>query len=1856
MISQEWHVKPPEIEKSSTFADRLGVSPILAQLLIDRSIETTEEARSYLYPTLADLSDPFSMQDMETAVDRIRMAKEKGDQIWVYSFGDVDGTTATALLISIFRQIDVPAEYYIADVFTEGYGLNKEVMTTLRKNGCNLLIALDCEIASVNEVKLANELGLDVIIIHSDHVHCNLLPSAHAVITPQIDGSNEPSHALSCVAIAFKLAHALMRSIGQTLHLVDLLDLVALGIVAHGAKLTGENRTLAKLGLEEIKNRRRPGVRALCDVAFLEVSTPIVAHTLGIALGSQINSVGCRKTASKVVQLLSAKSYETALPIAQELNSDHTERRKKAQQVEEEAIGLIENRTELNKIKGLVIAQKGWYGGVVDVVASRLLERYHRPVFLLSIEDDEAYGFGRSTERVNLAASLNSVTHLFLTHRGHNTAAGLTIKTANIETFERHFNQYAAECLTEENLLPRQYLDDVQASHVTSDAIEEVNLLEPFGEGNPPPHLAIQGPSLGIQGMFEAAGWQIGWATDYLLAIKSQNTCEDSVDLVGTPEISNWYGARRSQLVIEDLHYTPRFVRNDVRRTVGHHALSTAEDKEGKQKKWQVKTRRVENRNCTMVAEKLEISALTAQLLFNRGIETAEDARTYLYPTSTDLHDPFLMHDMKKAVERIHSAKEKGERIWVYGDYDTDGTTAAALLLGIFRDLHVPAQFYIPNRFDEGYGLNKEAVIALKNEGCDLIITVDCGITSIHEVELANEVGMDVIITDHHQVHPNALPPAHAVVTPKVLDSNYPFDGLAGVGLAFKLAHGLMGGGELTQPLVNQLDLVVLGTVVDMVTLTGENRTLTKLGLTEINRRKRPGIRALCDVAGFSRDKPIVGHTLGFVLGPRINAAGRMTGARKVVELLTAESDDAALPIAEQLDADNTERREVEGRIHDTAIDIVENEGSLDEVKGLVVAQSGWHQGVVGIVASRLMQRYHRPVFVLAIEGDKARGSGRSIEGLNLANSLNAATHLLIKHGGHKAAAGLTIKTENIPKFKEHFNQYACEHLSEEDLVPKLDLDLEVQASHLTLNAIEELKLLEPFGQDNPAPRLTLKGLTLLRTPHRVGKEKEHLKLAVTDGRCRLEALGWRKGRMAENFIMMKQRKWEVKFPDIEKSSALAVKLGVSPILAQLLISRGIDTEEEARKYLSPTFADLCNPFLINDMEKAVERIKSAKKKGERIWIYGDHDTNGTTATALLLSIFREFDVPIQSDMPNQFHEGCGLNKEAVKTLRDNGCGLVITVDRRNTSTDEVQLANEIGLDVIVTNRHQPHPDMRHFAYAVVTPQMEESRHLSDGLTGVGLAFKLAHGLSGGTEFPPPLSKQLDLVVLGTVGDAGQLTGENRTLTALGLKEINKRNRPGIRALCEVASFSDKKPIVGHTLQYVLGPRLNAAGRLGMGQKIVESLTTKSYDVARPIVEELEGKIAAQTDEERERHKTHVKKLHLDFDVQASQLTLDAIDELNLLEPFGEENPSPQLVVRDLTLQRPPRLMGKRNQHLKLSVTDGNHMLDAIGWGMADFAVALKSKNIRIDLAGTPEINEWQGTQNPQLIIKDIHIQTIDRHFQGKQYPSEDAESPVKILDYRHTDKKSYLSILLEQEEPIVFYVRDEKAIDRFLDLIGPQTESIGRCDAATPESEIEGLVGTLGNGKLLAIVSSRTLLTASQSAKHLVFCHPVCTPLAFYNRCQPAFRTPETTYIHLIYSAKDADSMHTLLSWQYPDEETLKRLYQTIKSLGSRSDAPIRLEDVVSAARTNSIPPDAVRNGMGIFEELKLIKSREQSSGKVVQLLPTPSEKRKLHQSRTYLYGEQLKQTSAIFSEFQLKQSVQEIWKRVSYECRNSN
>ncbi len=519
------------------------------------------------------------------------------------------------------------------------------------------------------------------------------------------------------------------------------------------------------------------------------------------------------------------------------------------------------------------------------------------------------------------------------------------------------------------------------------------------------------------------------------------------------------------------------------------------------------------------LAAGLNIPSLVARLLVNRGIRTVEEGKVFLYPTYADLHSPFKMADMDKAVERIRRAIKNGEEIYVYGDYDADGTTATALLVNAFQHLDYPIKYYIPHRYEEGYGLNSDAVKEIKESGCSLMITVDCGITSVREVTCANELGIDVILTDHHQPPENNPPPAYAIISPKVRDNEYPYSELAGVGLAFKIAQGLIADESF---LTSLLDLVVLGTVVDLAPLTGENRTLSRLGLAEINKQERIGIQKLCEVAAL-KGNPLDGRSLSFGLGPRLNAAGRMDTALKVVNLLTTDSSDVAEQIALELDQCNQDRKTVEKTIHEKAVEILNQDENLEEMKGLVVASDAWgHQakGVVGIVASRLLEQFYRPIFVLAIKDDEATGSGRCIDGMNLADSLNYCSAFLLKHGGHKAAAGVTLKRDNIPKFKKAFNDYATEHLTVDTLTPKLNLDFETELSSLSLETIRQFEILEPFGLENTSPMFVCKDVTVQGEPVLMGKEKDHIRMFITDGHIQKKTIGWRR---APNFTTFRR-------------------------------------------------------------------------------------------------------------------------------------------------------------------------------------------------------------------------------------------------------------------------------------------------------------------------------------------------------------------------------------------------------------------------------------------------------------------------------------------------------------------------------------------------------------------------------------------------------------------------------------------------------------------------------------------------------------------------------------------------------------
>lgn len=489
------------------------------------------------------------------------------------------------------------------------------------------------------------------------------------------------------------------------------------------------------------------------------------------------------------------------------------------------------------------------------------------------------------------------------------------------------------------------------------------------------------------------------------------------------------------------------------------------------------------------MAAGLGITPLVAQIMINRGITTVEAGREFLQCDLAETPDPFLMSGMQDAVERIRRALASGERIVVYGDYDADGQTATALLVRALRRLALSSEtinYYLPDRFEEGYGLNCQAVAALSAEA-DLLISVDCGIASHREVEEAQRLGLDVIITDHHEPGPEP-PPALAVLNPKQAGCAYPWKELAGVGVALKLIQALeVPGWE------EFVDLAALGTVADLVPLKGENRTIVKRGLELLPKTGNLGLRALLEASAVAAP---TAYDLGFRLGPRLNAGGRLGDAERGVRLLLTENEAEARRLAVELSQENSRRQQVEQTILHQAVETVEKYG-LQQRPALVVWGAGWHQGVVGIVASRLVELYYRPTVVVSVQGSEAVASARSIAGLHLFETLKQCSHLLTKFGGHAMAAGLSLPAENLREFQRLFEELCAAKLKPEDYIPKLNVDCRAELCQITEELIAELALLEPHGLGNPGPVLQAE-VSVVRT-RTAGTDNQHLQLAVQD-------------------------------------------------------------------------------------------------------------------------------------------------------------------------------------------------------------------------------------------------------------------------------------------------------------------------------------------------------------------------------------------------------------------------------------------------------------------------------------------------------------------------------------------------------------------------------------------------------------------------------------------------------------------------------------------------------------------------------------------------------------------------------------
>jgi single-stranded-DNA-specific exonuclease len=524
--------------------------------------------------------------------------------------------------------------------------------------------------------------------------------------------------------------------------------------------------------------------------------------------------------------------------------------------------------------------------------------------------------------------------------------------------------------------------------------------------------------------------------------------------------------------------------------------------------------------NIQSLQNKTNISPILAQLLFERNIDSFEKVHDYLNPDLDHLHDPYLMHDMKKAVSRITKSLRDGENILIYGDYDVDGITGVSVLYEAIFKLGGKVSFYIPNRITDGYGLSQEGIHLAEESNINLILTVDCGITAVEEIEYAKSIGIDVIVCDHHEPA-DQIPICAAVIDPKQKDCTYPFKELAGVGVAFKLLQALYDSlGYGLSDLVQFLDLVAIGTAADIVPMLNENRILVKYGLERINTKPRNGIFALLESSSLlGRELDV--SLIVFVIAPRINAVGRMSNAKKAVHLLTSSSLQQSRNIARVLETENKMRRDIDETTCQEAIKLAEEQIEKDDTKILVLSKEGWHPGVIGIVASRIMEKFNRPTILISVRDGVGKGSARSTSNFDIYSALKGVEDVLDNFGGHKYAAGLTVRQENVQNLREQMQKVTNKAISNEDLVPTLEIQSEISLKELDASFLKWLKMFAPYGPQNMRPIFVSRDVEVIGDLNIVGNN--HLKFKVKSDGIVIDAIAFNFGEIRDKMKPIRQ-------------------------------------------------------------------------------------------------------------------------------------------------------------------------------------------------------------------------------------------------------------------------------------------------------------------------------------------------------------------------------------------------------------------------------------------------------------------------------------------------------------------------------------------------------------------------------------------------------------------------------------------------------------------------------------------------------------------------------------------------------------
>jgi single-stranded-DNA-specific exonuclease len=552
--------------------------------------------------------------------------------------------------------------------------------------------------------------------------------------------------------------------------------------------------------------------------------------------------------------------------------------------------------------------------------------------------------------------------------------------------------------------------------------------------------------------------------------------------------------------------------------------------------KWNYKPLAPEDLACAEeLAEEMRLSLVVAQILVSRGIRTADEARGFFRPQLQELHDPFLMKDMDRAVERLNEAMGQRERIMVYGDYDVDGCTAVALVYRFITQFYSNVECYIPDRSEEGYGVSQKGVDYAESQGVKLVIVLDCGIKAIDEIQYAKDKGIDFIICDHH-VPDEVLPPAVAVLNAKRADNTYPYLDLSGCGVGFKFMQAFaISNGIPFSSLIPLLDLCAISIASDIVPIMGENRILAYHGLRQLNNNPSVGVKAVVDICGLT-GKEMTMSDIVFKIGPRINASGRVQNGKESVDLLVERDYKRACAMAETINRYNEERKELDKRMTEEASMVVGQMPEVDAQSAIVIYNADWHKGVIGIVASRLTEEFFRPAVVLTLDGDIVTGSARSVSGFDVYKAIQSCEDLLDNFGGHTYAAGLSMKVENVAEFTRRFEEYVNENIDPEQTRPNLDIHAIINFKDITPRFHSELKRMRPFGPDNPKPMFCTQHVFDYGTSKVVGRQQEHIKLELVDSKSNNVMNGIAFGQSSEARYIKTKRAFDIVY-SVEENS-----------------------------------------------------------------------------------------------------------------------------------------------------------------------------------------------------------------------------------------------------------------------------------------------------------------------------------------------------------------------------------------------------------------------------------------------------------------------------------------------------------------------------------------------------------------------------------------------------------------------------------------------------------------------------------------------------------------------------------------------